>query len=140
MQLIDATGAPYDFVASGDPRTYRDLTTPAGLEEIAKYADGIGAHKDLVLPRDPTTGATGEPSDLVRDAHRKRLLVHVWTLRVENQFMATNFRNGTDPNAPGDLRAEVRAFLDAGVDGMFSDNPNIAVDALEAWLERRRAS
>ena len=126
-------------MAAGDPRTYRDLTTPAGLKEIAKYADGIGAHKDLVLPRDPTTGATGEPSDLVRDAHRKRLLVHVWTLRVENQFMATNFRNGTDPNAPGNLRAEVRAFH-AGVDGLFSDNPNIAVDALDAWLERRQAS
>jgi len=140
VQLIDSAGAPYDFVASGDHRGYRDLTTPAGLKEVARYADGIGAHKDLVLPRDPTTGATGEPSDLVGDAHRERLLVHVWTLRVENQFLATNFRNGTDPNAPGDLRAEVRAFLDAGVDGMFSDNPDLAVGALDAWLERDQAS
>ena len=107
VQLIDAAGAPYDFVAAGDPRTYADLTTPAGLREIATYADGIGANKELVLPRDPATGATGEPSDLVDDAHAEGLLVHVWTLRAENQFMATNFRSGTDPNAHGDLRAEV---------------------------------
>ena len=26
-----APGAPYDFVAAGDPRTYADLVTPAGL-------------------------------------------------------------------------------------------------------------
>jgi glycerophosphoryl diester phosphodiesterase len=83
VQLIDATGAPYDFVAAGDPRTYADLATPEGLREIAHYADGIGANKELVLPRDPATGVTGEPSALVHDAHRHGLLVHVWTLRVE---------------------------------------------------------
>jgi glycerophosphoryl diester phosphodiesterase len=54
--------------------------------------------------------------------------------------MATNFRVGTDPNAHGDLRAEVLAFLDADVDGLFSDNPDIAVGALEDWLERDEAS
>ena len=60
--------------------------------------------------------------------------MHVWTLRRENQFMATNFRIGTDPNAPGDMYAESLAFLDAGVDGLFSDNPDIAARALADWL------
>ena len=60
---------------------------------------------------------------MVPDAHAAGLVVHVWTLRRENQFMATNFRIGTDPNAPGDLAAEARAFLDAGVDGIFSRQP-----------------
>ena len=81
----------------------------------------------LVLPR--TGGATTTPSALVGDAHAKGLLVHVWTLRAENQFMATNYRVGTDPNAPGDLFAETQAFLDAGVDGVFSDNSDTAVEA-----------
>ena len=134
VQLIDASGAPYDFVAAGDPRTYRDLTTPEGLARVAGYADGVGANKNLVLPRDPATGATGEPSDLVPDAHDEGLLVHVWTLRDENQFMATNFRRGSDPNAKGDAYAEARAFLDAGVDGIFSDHPDTTVLALEDWL------
>jgi glucose-6-phosphate 1-dehydrogenase len=52
---------------------------------------------------------------VVDDAHDAGLPVHVWTLRRENHFMATNFRVGTDPNAVGDLEAETRAFLDAGV-------------------------
>src|SRR4029450_1842860 len=51
VQLIDATGAPYDLVVAGDPRTYADLVTPAGLAEIATYADGIGPSKDLIVPR-----------------------------------------------------------------------------------------
>ncbi|WP_182524430.1 glycerophosphodiester phosphodiesterase [Nocardioides dongkuii] len=133
-QLVDASGAPYDLVAAGDDRTYDDLLTRAGLRRIARYADGIGAHKNRVLPRDPATGATGRPSDVVRDAHRAGLVVHVWTVRDENQFMATNFQRGTDPNAKGDVRAEVVTLLDAGVDGIFADHPDSAVDALEDWL------
>jgi glycerophosphoryl diester phosphodiesterase len=134
VQLIDASGAPYDFVEAGDPRTYRDLTTPEGLAWVASYADGVGANKLLVLPRDPVTDATGEPSDLVPDAHDAGLLVHVWTLRDENQFMASNFRRGADPNAKGDAYAEAMAFLDAGVDGIFTDHPDTTVMALEDWL------
>ncbi|MBL0747589.1 glycerophosphodiester phosphodiesterase [Nocardioides baculatus] len=129
-QLVDASGAPYDLVAAGDPRTYTDLLTPAGLAAIASYADGVGVNKDRVLPR--TGGATTVPSAVVPDAHAAGLVVHVWTLRRENQFMATNFRIGTDPNAPGDLAAEARAFLDAGVDGIFSDNPDLVAGVLDA--------
>ncbi|GAA5115629.1 glycerophosphodiester phosphodiesterase [Alloalcanivorax gelatiniphagus] len=128
-QLVDGSGAPYDFVAAGDTRTYADLLTPAGLRLIATYADGAGLHKDRVLPR--TGGATTVPSAVVGDAHDAGLVVHVWTLRRENQFMATNFRIGTDPNAPGDMAAEARAFLDAGVDGIFSDNPDIVAEVLD---------
>ena len=124
-QLVDGSGKPYDFTAAGDPRTYTDLLTPTGLAWIATYADGVGVHKDRVLPR--TGGATTVPSAVVGDAHDAGLIVHVWTLRRENQFMATNFRVGTDPNAAGDLAAEARAFLDAGVDGIFSDNPDLVV-------------
>ena len=134
VQLVDSSGAPYDLASSGDDRSYADLVTPAGLREVASYADAVGAHKDLVLPRD-ATGATGAPSDLVRDAHAEGLLVHVWTMRDENQFMATNFRRGADPNAKGDARAEIWAFLDAGVDGVFGDYPDTAVDARDSWLQ-----
>ena len=121
-QLVDATGGPFDRPGT----TYASMLTPAGLAEIATYADGIGANKFTVIPR----GAT-EPTAVVRDAHAAGLLVHVWTMRRENQFLDARFRIGTDPNAPGDLAAETRAFLDAGVDGIFSDNPDVVVDVLE---------
>ncbi|HET9422957.1 MAG TPA: glycerophosphodiester phosphodiesterase [Nocardioides sp.] len=136
VQLVDAQGAPYDLVAAGDPRKYADLVTPDGLADAAEYADGLGANKDLVLPRDPASGATGEPSAVVDDAHDAGLVVHVWTLRDENQFMATNFRRGTNPNAKGDIFAEVTAFLEAGVDGVFADFPDSAADARDVFVGR----
>ena len=135
-QLVDHNAAdgtprtPWDFVVAGDGRTYADLVTPAGLAWIATYADGVGLNKDWVLPR--TGGATTTPSAIVGDAHDQGLLVHVWTLRLENRFMATNFRRGTEPNAPGDLAAEARAFLDAGVDGIFADHPDLVVEVVDA--------
>src|SRR3546814_481698 len=80
IQLLEAADQqPSDFVQARDQRTYGDLCTPEGLSWIDEYADGVGAHKSLVLPRDPS-GAIGAPSSLVRDAHRLWLTVHVWTL------------------------------------------------------------
>ena len=107
---------------------HADLCTPAGLARIDEYADGIGPHKSLVLPRDET-GAIGEPSSLVRDAHRFWLTVHVWTVRAENRFLPTNFRRGGGPDGLGDMFGEVRALLDAGVDGVITDHPECAVAA-----------
>jgi len=137
VQLVSGSGAPYDAVAAGEPTTYADLVTPAGLAEVATYADWLSPEKNVVLPRDPATGATGEPSDVVDDAHAAGLRVVVYTLRAENQFMATNFRRGTDPDAFGDMGAETVAFLEAGVDALFTDHPDIAVDARDAWVADR---
>nr|WP_300050176.1 glycerophosphodiester phosphodiesterase [uncultured Nocardioides sp.] len=131
-QLVDAAGGPADLPGT----TYASMVTPAGLATIATYADGLGAAKNLVLPRD-AAGRTGAPSSVVPDAHTAGLVVHVWTLRRENQFMATNFRLGTDPNAPGDLAAEARAFLDAGVDGIFSDNPDVVAGVMDKTTSQR---
>ena len=47
---IDSTGyGPYDFKATDDTRTYADLVTPAGLAEIATYADGLGPWKRYII-------------------------------------------------------------------------------------------
>jgi len=138
VQLVDATGAPYDLQAAGDPRTYADLVTREGLREIATYADSVGANKDIVLPRD-AEGYLTLPSSVVDDAHDAGLDVHVWTMRDENRFMARDFWIGTDPNAKGDAFAEYAAFFDAGVDGVFSDYSDTAVAAREAWLAEQRA-
>jgi glycerophosphoryl diester phosphodiesterase len=141
VQLIDATGRPYDFVVSGDPRTYADLVTPAGLAEIATYADGIGPNKDLIVPRD-SAGNLLEPTSLVRDAHREGLVVHPWTFRRENNFLPLDFRQGNPASpeflrAPGDLPAELRLFFRLGVDGVFSDNADVAVATRHRVFGRR---
>lgn len=135
VQLVDASGGPYDTLVSGAPTTYRQMVTPQGLEEIANYADGVGANKFLVIPRDPFTGTAGEPTEVVDDAHTAGLIVHIWTMRDENQFMARDFWRGDDPNAKGDAKAEIHAFLDEGVDGFFTDFADTGVDARDSWLE-----
>ena len=126
VQLVNCAGAPYDFVAAGDPRTYADLVTPAGLRGIARYADGIGVCKDVMIPRTPT-GALGEPTSVIRDAHRRGLDVHGWTFRRENQFLPAEFRIGSEPAGIGDLAGEIEVFLAAGMDGFFTDNPDLGV-------------
>jgi glycerophosphoryl diester phosphodiesterase len=130
-QLLDAAGRPYDFVVAGDPRTYADLATASGLRWIARYADGVGVNKNLIVPRD-TAGNLLAPSTVVRDAHRAGLDVHAWTFRAENQFLAVDHRIGNDPNARGDITAEYELFFALGVDGVFSDHPDTAVAARAA--------
>jgi glycerophosphoryl diester phosphodiesterase len=131
VQLIDEVGKPYDFVVSGDPRTYADLVKPAGLAEIAGYADGIGPSKNLIVPRDAQNRLT-HPTTLVRDAHKAGLVLHPWTFRRENNFLPEDFRQGNPASpvyltATGDFPAELRLFYELGVDGVFSDNPGVAV-------------
>jgi glycerophosphoryl diester phosphodiesterase len=128
VQLLNAGGQPYDFVVAGDPRTYADLATRDGLKWISRYADGIGTNKDLIVPRDPT-GRLLEPTTLVDDAHSRGLVVHAWTFRSENTFLPADFRIGTDPAAHGDAGAEYALFYALGIDGLFSDFPDVAVRA-----------
>jgi len=122
-QLINCSGAPYDFVATGDPRTYRDLVSRSGLDFVAGYADGIGACKDVLIPRN-ADGTLGRPTPVIDDAHDRGLVVHGWTFRAENRFLPTEYRSSADPDALGDMEGEVRAFVEAGMDGFFTDHPD----------------
>ena len=88
-----------------------------------------------MLPRDGDDRLL-PPTTLVRDAHAASLLVHVFTLRAENQFLPAELRRGTSPDAKGDLAAEVELFLKAGVDGFFADQPGIGAKARDAFLRR----
>jgi len=135
IQLIEPAGRPWDFTLGRFARTYADLMKPEGLREIATYARGIGVHKNLVLPRDSCDRLLS-PTTLVRDAHAAGLLVHVFALRAENQFLPAELRRGSDLLAAGDMAAEAALFLKAGIDGFFTDFPAIGVEAREAFLRR----
>jgi glycerophosphoryl diester phosphodiesterase len=132
VQLVSPRGAPADLVAAGDPRTYADLLTAEGLEHVATYADAIGPFKNLVIGLDDD-GNLGEPTGLVERAHAARLDVHIWTMRDENAFLPPNLRIGTERSAYGDMLPEYLAFLEAGVDAMFSDFTPTAVRARAEW-------
>lgn len=131
VQLLSGASArPYDFIAAGDSRTYGDLITPAGLASVASYANGIGPTRDLLIPR--PGNVLGVATTLVMDAHAAGLLVHPYTFRAENTFLANQFRIGGDPNAYGDYEAEMLRYLSLGIDGFFTDNPDRGVRAVAA--------
>lgn len=93
----------------------------AGLKRIAGYADGIGPEKRLVVPI-ALDGSVGAPTDLVQRAHAAGLLVHIWTIRVDKQFLPAGYH--------GRGEAEFEQFRDLGVDGLFTDFPDVAAKVL----------
>jgi glycerophosphoryl diester phosphodiesterase len=136
VQLIEDSGAPYDFAAKHDPRTYADMVTPAGLAEIATYAQAIGPAKVLIIPR-TADGKLGQPTALVANAHAHGLLVHPWTFRAENAFVPVDLRRGDVPQAFGDLQGELLPYLRAGIDGFFTDQADIGFRARAGFLQSR---
>ena len=130
--LSEASKQPHDFAASRDARSYGDLMRPAGLREIARYADAIGPAKASVL-RPDARGHFGPPSSLVRDAHAAGLLVHPYTFRPENGFLPAPLRaaGGADTRSPQGAIVEIHAYLAAGIDGFFTDDPAIGRQAVD---------
>jgi glycerophosphoryl diester phosphodiesterase len=132
VQLLDALDTrPWDFVACGDPRTYREMITPSGLAEIASYAFAVGPWKRLIIPAAPSGAELVEPeaqvrlgqsTSLIRDAHAAGLQVHAWTFRNEARFLAGDYAN--DPHR------EYAQFFDLGLDGFITDFPDTAALAL----------
>ncbi|MBC8153554.1 MAG: glycerophosphodiester phosphodiesterase [Bacteroidetes bacterium] len=134
-------GKPYDFVVSGDPRTYNDLATNAGLDFIKTYANGIGPWKPYIQPYTFTDANNdGNPDDingsgaitdqdytklpattLIDRAHQRGLVVHAYTFRDEPRRLLSDYKN--------DPRAEYKNFYGMGLDGVFSDFPATAVSA-----------
>jgi glycerophosphoryl diester phosphodiesterase len=88
-----------------------------GLRNIAAYADGIGPEKRLVVPVN-ADGSLGTPTDLVTRAHAAGLLVHIWTIRVDKEFLPSGYHSNPE--------AEFEQFRQLGVDGVFTDFPDVA--------------
>jgi glycerophosphoryl diester phosphodiesterase len=126
FQLID------DF-AAGD-----GMSTPAGLREISTYAQGIGPSRDRILIGDDGLPVTGH-SALVDEAHRAALTVFCWTLRAENAFLPQHLRVGEAPDGRGDALGEARELLALGVDGLITDSPDLAVQAVNDMATLRAA-
>jgi glycerophosphoryl diester phosphodiesterase len=153
VQLIDANDVnpdgslayappfdrPYDWTVSGRAGTFGDLTTDAGLDEVARYADGIGPWKPYVISTaavdrngdgtvEESERSVLEPTDLVARAHARGLVVHPYTFRNEATRLAFDY-GGNPVN-------EYLAFYEAGVDGVFSDFADTAFAARDLfWLQ-----
>jgi glycerophosphoryl diester phosphodiesterase len=119
MQLVATEGGPAD-----QPGTeYAAMIRPAGLVEMASYAQIVGPDLRLVLAPD------GAPTALVAAAHAAGLKVHAWALRKENVFLPQPLKRGEMANATGDVAAIVELLRKAKVDGVFTDDPALVVPA-----------
>lgn len=137
---------PYDWTRAGRTELFGSMVTPAGLAEIAKYADGVGPWKPYIVPVKGSFDASGKmldvngdgavnyadassstPTTLVADAHKLGLMVHTWTFRNEAKRLAADYK--------GDPKAEYLQFFRLGVDGLFSDFSDTAVAARQSYLK-----
>ncbi len=122
---------PYDWTVAGESRTFGDMLTSQGLQEVRSYAEGIGVWKPFIISSN--TQATGmaayneanrtliSPSKIIDDAHGAGLLVHAWTFRSEPHRLPSDYR--------GNPIAEYLKFFALGIDGVFSDFADSAVTA-----------
>ena len=135
VQLLGARGQPFDIVRDGGRLTYAQMATAEGLREIATYADGVGPEKNhFVIPLD----ADGQlrldsQTTFVEQAHDAGLFVHPYTFRAENRSLPGHLRGKApqDPHQLGNLPAEIDIFLQAGIDGFFTDHPDLGRQAVE---------
>lgn len=116
VQLVDDHG-------TGDRMVSR-----SGLREISTYAQAIGPSRDRILGKDGTP--SGSTSMLIDEAHRAALSVFCWTLRAENAFLPERLRRGDAPGGLGDALGEARQLLALGVDGLITDSPDHAAQAV----------
>lgn len=87
------------------------------LTEIATYAQGVGAYKSLLI--DPETGA---PNAYAAEARSLGLEVHAWTFRDDDQ-----------PGWAETPEDEIRAAINAGATGVFTDFPATGRRAVDGY-------
>jgi glycerophosphoryl diester phosphodiesterase len=132
MQLVIGENVrPMDVAAAGGTLTFAQMCTPAGLRDIAQYADVVAPPTRSIIPL-KKDGSLDAPSSLVEDAHKAGLRVEPWTFRPENHFLAADFRNSagdTVRNETGSI-AEIKRYIATGIDGLFTDDPALGRAAL----------
>lgn len=94
---------------------------PADLAEVAGSADGIGPSLDAIVSGKSKAGR--RVTDLVKNAHAAHLVLHPYTLRADT---LPKWADSVD-DALGML------FHEAGIDGLFTDFPDLVVK----WLAQR---
>lgn len=131
--LIEDDGAPADQVARhGDKAMpYSEYLEDAELARLSRSMAGISVNKHLLLGTDAVGAVTGT-TGLVDRAHAAGLAVFCWTLRAENAFLPSSLRRGTYEHEYGDWMGEFRLILATGVDGVFTDQPDLALAARAA--------
>ncbi len=114
LRLVQLTG--------GDPTKYSANGWKDFVQETATYADGIGPSLDWLVKAQ--SDGTLESSGLVKAAHAAQLVVHPYTVRIDQ---LPKWSKSSD-----DLHRVLVAA--EKVDGWFSDFPDVSVKARDSLL------
>lgn len=119
---------PFDHVGTSDKRTYQDMVKPESLKKMSTTVYGIGPYKRYIIPVNEKNEAM-PATTLIQDAHALGLKVHPYTFRKEEQYLLKDYK--------GDFQKELLEFYELGVDGVFTDFPDQAVLAKQAFLKNK---
>ena len=129
MQLLDEPNLqPADVVAAHGKLTYKEMATPKGLRRIARYADWISPDKSYIIPLNENSKTMPKPTSFVHDAHVAGLNVMPWTFRADDVDVRKFYS--------GDEDAEYNQFFSLGIDGLFTDFPDLAAKFRERYLAK----
>jgi glycerophosphoryl diester phosphodiesterase len=117
--LLDASGKRIVGVKVRQFEDKRGGAAPKTLDDVAKYANALGPSKRSIM-RD-VGGQQLLQTTLIEQAHAAGLRVHAYTFRTEPATLAPEYRN--------DPKLEYRQFYALGIDGVFSDFPDVALNA-----------
>lgn len=136
MFLVNSVAPPDELLRAHGIGAWSDVYSAAGMRMIAGFADAVGPETQLIFPRD-ADGRALPATSVVADAHAAGLLVHVWSVNAENDELPLQMRIGDPADADhafrlGDAGALALALAEAGVDGLFTDHPDLVARALAA--------
>ena len=104
VQLFDSPDLkPGDVLAADGSLTYGQMATPAGLRDVANYADIASPSKAYIIPVQ-ADGTLGAPTSFVRDAHRAGSTW--WPIRSATRTIPA--AGAADRHQPVGLRPRVR--------------------------------
>ncbi|MBN9140787.1 MAG: glycerophosphodiester phosphodiesterase [Micrococcales bacterium] len=123
VYLLEASGTAPDLMMRLGASAPDYSAQLERLDELAGRVHGISVDKGRLLKPDARAGV-----ELVDRAHDAGLEVFTWTLRPENKFLTKPFRAG-DAAQWGAWRGEYESVFATGVDGVFADQPDLAIAA-----------
>jgi glycerophosphoryl diester phosphodiesterase len=108
----------------GPEAEYAALLTAKGLQSVSRYAYGLGPHYSQLVEV-VEEGRRARAGGLAQQAHGAGLRVHAYTFR----------RDDLPPYSRTIEDLLELFFADVGVDGVFSDHPDVAARVRAATLE-----
>lgn len=129
-EILPAAGVSLNLVQLvGSEAEYGWMFNAEGMATVARFADGFGPDKSLIIDEESTPDNL-MISDLVELAHANGMQVHPYTFRLDA---------GQVPHYAENFEEMLEQFyFDAGVDGVFTDFPDRAVNFLRAHSRTTR--